>query len=142
MIIFYVFPMLRYVKEYVLYTYIHIRYTVLFIWSLYQLKKWCNFHWRTHNKFNLFFVYRGKKILEINTSRSIKHDVIKQKTKIIKKGLFNNYVTLSCLYAKFRWLISRVQLSPQPLSVNVIHGFNTHGTEAEVFSNFTVWRHC
>ena len=30
--------------------------------------------------------------------------------------LFNKYVTLSCLYAKFRWLISHVQLSFQPLS--------------------------
>ena len=29
------------------------------------------------------------------------------------KGLFNNYVTLSCLYAKFRWLIFHVQLSFQ-----------------------------
>ena len=27
-----------------------------------------------------------------------------------RKGLFNNYVMLSCLYAKFHWLISHVQL--------------------------------
>ena len=26
------------------------------------------------------------------------------------QGLLNNYVTLSCLYAKFRWLISHVNL--------------------------------
>ena len=31
------------------------------------------------------------------------------------KGLFNNYVMRSCLNAKFRWLISHVQLSFQPL---------------------------
>ena len=31
--------------------------------------------------------------------------------------LLNNYVTLSFLYVKFRWLISHVQLSFQPLSV-------------------------
>ena len=37
----------------------------------------------------------------------------------IYKSLFNNYVTLGCLYAKFRWLIFHVQLSFQPLSVNV-----------------------
>ena len=37
------------------------------------------------------------------------------------KGLFNNYVTLSCLYANFHWLIPDVQLSLQPLSVNVLH---------------------
>ena len=32
------------------------------------------------------------------------------------KGVFSN-LTLSCLYAKFHWLTSRVQLSFQPLSV-------------------------
>ena len=32
----------------------------------------------------------------------------------ITMGLFNNRVTLSSLYAKFRWLISHVQLSFQP----------------------------
>ena len=37
------------------------------------------------------------------------------------KGLYNNYGTLSCLYVKFHWLISHVQLSFQPLSVNVLH---------------------
>ena len=31
------------------------------------------------------------------------------------------YVTISCLYVKFRWLISHVQRSFQPLSVNVLH---------------------
>ena len=36
------------------------------------------------------------------------------------KGLFNSYVTLSRLYAKFHWLISHVQLSFQPLSVTVL----------------------
>ena len=30
-----------------------------------------------------------------------------------------NYVTLSCLYAKFRWVKSHIQLSYQPLSNNV-----------------------
>ena len=34
------------------------------------------------------------------------------------KDLFNNYVTLSCLYAKFRWL--NINLVPQPLSANVL----------------------
>ena len=32
------------------------------------------------------------------------------------KGLLNNYVTLSCLYAEFPLLIFHVQLSFQPLS--------------------------
>ena len=36
-------------------------------------------------------------------------------------SFFNNSVTLSCLYAKFHWLISHVQLSFQPLSVNVLY---------------------
>ena len=35
-------------------------------------------------------------------------------------GLFNNHVTLGCLCAIFRWLISHVQLSFQPLLVNVL----------------------
>ena len=35
------------------------------------------------------------------------------------KGLVNNYVTLSCLYAKFHWFIFHVQLSFQPLPVKV-----------------------
>ena len=30
------------------------------------------------------------------------------------RGLFNGHVTLSCLYGKFHWLISRVYLSFQP----------------------------
>ena len=34
-------------------------------------------------------------------------------------GLLDNYVTQSCLYAIFRWLISHVQLSFQSPSVNV-----------------------
>ena len=34
-------------------------------------------------------------------------------------GLYNNYITLSCLYAKFHWLISHVPLSFQPSLVNV-----------------------
>ena len=42
------------------------------------------------------------------------------KTMVSCQGLFNNYITLSCFYAKFCWLISRVQLSFQPLSVNFI----------------------
>ena len=37
-----------------------------------------------------------------------------------REGLLTNWVPLSCLYAKFRWLISHVQLSFQPLSVNVL----------------------
>ena len=37
-----------------------------------------------------------------------------EQTKNMRKGLFNDYVTLSCLCAKFHWLISHVQLSFQP----------------------------
>ena len=37
------------------------------------------------------------------------------------RGLLNNFVTLSWLYAKFRWLISRVQLTFQTPSLNVLH---------------------
>ena len=39
---------------------------------------------------------------------------------MLHKGLVNDYVMLSCLYAKFRWLISHVQLSFQPQSVKVL----------------------
>ena len=39
---------------------------------------------------------------------------------IYRKGLFSNYVTLSCLYGRFRWVISHVQLSYQSSSVNVL----------------------
>ena len=43
-------------------------------------------------------------------------------------GLFNNYVTLSCLYATFHWSISHVQLSFQPL-LNINKGlFNNYVT--------------
>ena len=35
------------------------------------------------------------------------------------EGLFNNYVTESYLYAKFRWWISYVQDNCQPISVNI-----------------------
>ena len=40
---------------------------------------------------------------------------------VLVRGLFNNYLTLSCLYAQFRWLISHVQIRFQPLFVNVLH---------------------
>ena len=38
----------------------------------------------------------------------------------IKSIAIRSEPTLSCLYAKFRWLISHVLLSFQPLSVNVL----------------------
>ena len=41
------------------------------------------------------------------------------RTKCCGWGLFYNYMTLSCLYPKFRWLISHDRLSFQPLLVNV-----------------------
>ena len=41
--------------------------------------------------------------------------------------LFNYYVTLSCLYATFHWLIYRVQLSVQPLSTNVLRLTDSRG---------------
>ena len=40
-------------------------------------------------------------------------------TRPYQEGLFNNYITLSCSYAIFRWLISHVQLSYQTLLINV-----------------------
>ena len=44
------------------------------------------------------------------------------------RGLFNNYVMLSCLYPNFRWIISYIQLSFQPLSVNILCQRVTEGT--------------
>ena len=46
--------------------------------------------------------------------------ILKKRNNYPSKGLCNNYVTLSCLYAKFRWLITRVKLSFQSLSLNVL----------------------
>ena len=58
--------------------------------------------------------------------------MFRQFTWKVIKGLFNNYVKVSCLYAKFPWLISHDQVSFQSQSVNVMGYGHRLVTETEI----------